>query len=120
MSLYMSKKSDLSRLAFAIEKIDDIFEYKEQYKTIENLLNTKLGFDATNMCIMQIGETLNKLSSDIQKDYPKLPIKESYLTRNYIAHDYEGVNKHIIEMIIRQQLPLLKEELQKIINKLQK
>ena len=44
----MSKKSDLSRL----------------------------GFDATNMCIMQIGETLNKLSSDIQKNYPKLPIKE--------------------------------------------
>ncbi len=114
----MSKNSDLSRLTFAIEKIDDIFEYKTQYKTIENLLNTKLGFDATTMCIMQIGETLNKLSPAIQQKYTELPIKESYLTRNYIAHDYEGVNKHIIEMIIRQQLPLLKQQLQTIIKEL--
>ncbi len=114
----MSNKSDLTRLQFAIEKIDDIFTYKAEYKTIENLLNAKLGFDATNMCIMQIGETLNKLSNEIQQNYKELPIRESYLTRNYIAHDYEGVNKLIIEMIIREQLPLLKEQLNKIIDEI--
>jgi uncharacterized protein with HEPN domain len=115
----MSNKSDATRLPFAIEKIDDIFEYKQQYKSIESLLNSKLGFDATNMCIMQLGETLNKLSVQIQEKYMELPIKESYLTRNYIAHDYEGVNKHIIEMIIREQLPLLKEQLQNILIELE-
>ena len=118
MSSFMSEKSDYTRILFAIEKIDDIFEYKKQYKTIENLLNSKLGFDATNMCIMQIGETLNKLSAELQQKYSELPIKESYLTCNYIAHDYEGVNKYIIEMIIREQLPLLKEQLQKILREL--
>lgn len=29
--------------------------------------------------------------------------------RNFIAHDYEGVNKMIIEDIIRTQLPKLKQ-----------
>ena len=114
----MSNKSDCTKLTFVIEKIDDLFSYKEEYKTIENLLNSKLGFDATTMCILQIGETLNKLSQEMQNRYPELPIQESYLTRNYIAHDYEGVNKQIIEMIIREQLPLLKAQIQKIINEL--
>ena len=82
----MSKKSDLTKLSFVIEKID---------------------------------ETLNKLSQETQTKYSELPIQESYLTRNYIAHDYEGVNKQIIEMIIREQLPLLKSQIQTIINELQ-
>ena len=104
----MSKNTDVTKLEFVIEKIDDLLSYKDEFKGIEALLNSKIGFDATNMCIMQIGETLNKLSQEVTEKYTSLPIKESYLTRNYIAHDYEGVNKYIIEMIIREQLPELK------------
>ena len=114
----MSKTSDITKLEFINEKIDDLYEYKQDFKTIENLLNSKIGFDATNMCIMQIGETLNKLSLEVQNKYTNLPIKESYLTRNYIAHDYEGVNKHIIELIIREQLPKLKTYIETIIKEL--
>jgi len=40
------------------------------------------------MCIMQVGETLKKLSEEFIEQYNYLPVKESYLTRNYIAHDY--------------------------------
>jgi len=114
----MSKKTDITRLYFIIEKIDDLLNYRDEYKTIEALLDSKMGFDATNMCIMQIGETLNKLSISLQENYSELPIKESYLTRNYIAHDYEGVNKQIIEMIIREQLPLLKTQIETILQEL--
>ena len=114
----MSKKSDIAKLQFIVEKIDDLLSYRQQYPSIEELLNSKMGFDATAMCILQIGETLNKLSQQLISQHPTLPIKESYLTRNYIAHDYEGVDKHIIEMIIRQQLPLLKEQIQQILQEL--
>ena len=84
----MSKISDLKKLQFILEKIDDAISYKDSYKSIEELLNSKIGFDATNMCIMQVGETLNKLSEEFIEQYNYLPVKESYLTRNYIAHDY--------------------------------
>ncbi len=114
----MSKVADIAKLKFVIEKIDDLYEYKQEFKTIENLLDSKIGFDASNMCIMQIGETLNKLSKEVQDKYTKLPIKESYLTRNYIAHDYEGVNKHIIELIIREQFPILREYIVKILDEI--
>ena len=101
----MSKKSDIKKLQFILEKIDDALSYKDEFKSIELLLNSKMGFDAVNMCIMQVGETLNKLSDEFI---------ESYLTRNYIAHDYEGVNKYIIEIILKEHFPKLKKDIEKI------
>ena len=114
----MSKQSDKEKLKFILEKIEDLLSYKDDFQSIEALLNSKIGFDASNMCIMQIGETLNKLTPQLQEKYTHLPIKESYLTRNYIAHDYEGVNKLIIEMIIREQLPQLSHDIHSILREL--
>ena len=113
----MSKNSDIKKLYFILEKINDAISYKDSYNSIEELLNSKIGFDATSMCIMQVGETLNKLSMDFIKKYDYLPIKESYLTRNYIAHDYEGVNKYIIEIIIKEHFTKLKIDIEKILIK---
>lgn len=31
------------------------------------------------------------------------------LTRNYIVHGYEGINLTIIEVVIREKLPKIKE-----------
>ena len=44
-------------------------------------------------------------------------LKGIYDVRNYIAHDYEGVNLAIIEWIIRHILPKFKEQCRKIIDK---
>jgi len=110
--------SDTNRLKFIVEKIEDALSYKAQFGSIEALLNSKMGFDAINMCIMQVGETLNKLSPVFQEHYLHLPIKESYLTRNYIAHDYEGVSKYIIEVILREHFPKLREDILKILKDL--
>ncbi len=100
----MSKS--VEKLEFILEKIEDISLFRKKFKSIEELLNDRMGYDATLMALLQIGETLNKL-----KDSPygnKLPIKGAYDVRNFIAHDYEGVNKMIIEDIIRRFIPELK------------
>ena len=114
----MSNDSNIAKLKFVLEKIDDAISYKQEFGGVENLLNSKLGFDAVNMCIMQVGETLNKLDKDFIQKYNHLPIKESYLTRNYIAHDYEGINKMIIETILREYFPKLKEDIEIILKEL--
>ena len=80
---------------------------KARYKTVEDLLNDTMGYDATLMSLLQIGETLNRLRDEPFANL--LPIKGTYDVRNFIAHDYEGVNKMIIEDIIRTQLPKLKQ-----------
>lgn len=99
--------SSLEKLDFIIEKIDDVESFKLRYKSIEDLLNDVMGYDATLMSLLQIGETLNKLRDESFANL--LPIKGTYDVRNFIAHDYEGVNKMIIEDIIRMQLPKLKQ-----------
>lgn len=99
--------SSFEKLDFILEKIEDIESFKARYKSIEDLLNDIMGYDATLMSLLQIGETLNKLKNEPFAQ--KLPIKGTYDVRNFIAHDYEGVNKVIIEDIIRIQLPKLKQ-----------
>ncbi len=45
---------------------------------------------------------------DILSQFDKNDLKGSYDIRNYIAHDYEGVNLGVIEHIIRDKLPKIK------------
>lgn len=118
----MCSKRDIEKLKYILLNINDIFNFLDEFGTIEKLLDSKLGWNAVNMSIMQICETLkNKISKECQEKYiDLLPIKESYYTRNYIAHDYENVNKLTIEEIIRYYLPELKSNLLKIIEELEK
>ena len=99
--------SSFEKLDFILEKIEDIESFKARYKTIEDLLNDVMGYDATLMSLLQIGETLNRLRDESFAE--KLHIKGTYDVRNFIAHDYEGVNKVIIEDIVRTELPKLKQ-----------
>jgi uncharacterized protein with HEPN domain len=43
-------------------------------------------------------------------------VKGAIDTRNFIAHDYEGINLPIIEYIIRERLPILNKEIDKIVS----
>ncbi|CAA6809476.1 MAG: Unknown protein [uncultured Sulfurovum sp.] len=38
----------------------------------------------------------------------KKDIKGSYELRNFIAHDYEGIDFHIVEEVIQTRLPLVR------------
>ena len=108
------------KLIFIIEKIDDILAYRKRYNSIEAMLEDKMGWDASVMCIQQIGETLkNKLSHEFQDAYSnRLPIQEAYWARNHIAHDYENIDKRIVETIIKEELPKLKSEIESILKEL--
>ena len=102
----MSKYSDISRLEFIMEMIEDIeFSIKEN-KTLKDTLNNRTAKHALLMCLLQIGETLSKIEDEVLKE--KLPIKGSYSVRNFIAHDYEGVDMDLIENILRYLIPELK------------
>ena len=67
------------------------------------------------MGISQIGETLKKIDDNLIEKYDLKEDKEgAYYTRNYIVHDYEGVDLGFIENILRVYLTKLKEKISKI------
>jgi len=68
------------------------------------------------MHLTSIAEQFSKIkSSDILSNFEEEDVKGAIDTRNFIAHDYEGINLPIIEFIIRERLPILKNEIEKVI-----
>ena len=63
--------------------------------------------------LLQIGEKLNKLSSEQLRE--KLPVKETYSLRNKITHDYGGIDLPTVEYILNEELKLLKSQINEIL-----
>jgi len=108
----MSKISDKSRLEFIMEMIEDIEFTISETGSLTKALENRIGKHALLMCLMQIGETLHKIKDEeIRK---KLPVKGSYDVRNFIAHDYEGVDLGLIDNILRYLIPELRVTIEKL------
>ncbi|HHH19150.1 MAG TPA: DUF86 domain-containing protein [Campylobacterales bacterium] len=53
---------------------------------------------------------------EILSHFEKQDIKGSYELRNFIAHDYEGVDFTIVEAVIEERLPVILENTKKILD----
>ena len=77
------------------------------YDNVDQALDDLKGNHALMMCLLQIGEKMNKIESpDIRK---KLPVKGSYRLRNIIIHEYEGVLLSEVKQILTTELAPLKD-----------
>jgi uncharacterized protein with HEPN domain len=105
---------DLQKIEFVLEMISNIEIIVDRKRGVFNALNDRVeSRPAILMALLQIGETLNKLDSQTIEnlEIQKSDIKGAYSVRNFIAHDYEGVDLGLIEHIIRSLLPDLKNKL---------
>jgi uncharacterized protein with HEPN domain len=73
------------------------------------------------MHLTSISEQFDKLlhngELEILAYFEKQDIKGSYELRNFIAHDYEGVDLYIVEDVIEQRVPIIKNSVFKILEK---
>lgn len=108
----MSEKSIQVKTKFILEMIENIEKIIQWHKDIVETLEDFEGQMAILMGISQIGETLKKLPFDTIEKYDLKKDQEgAYYTRNYIVHDYEGIDLGFIENILREYLPKLKKKL---------
>lgn len=113
-------KEVISKIYLILEKIEYIEAIVLNAGTITNALHDLTTYrPAILMHLTSIAEQFDKIrkSSDntLLEHFETEDIKGIYDVRNYIAHDYEGVNLAIIEWIIRHILPKFKEQCSKII-----
>jgi uncharacterized protein with HEPN domain len=109
-------KADIENINFILEKIEDLESYVIKYDKVSSMLEDNIGRDASLMCLLQIGETINKLKNSYE-ELTQDEIKGAYDVRNFIAHDYMGVDLGLIEFIIRSKIPKLKTNLFNLIKK---
>ena len=58
-----------------------------------------------------IGEAARRISEETRKAYPNLPWREMIGMRNFLIHDYDDVDIHIVWKTVKKDLPDLLDKM---------
>jgi uncharacterized protein with HEPN domain len=87
--------------------------------TLEKFISDSAFQYSCGMCIIQIGELTTRLSEDFKNKHADIAWKEIKGLRNIHAHDYESLDFEEIWNILNEEIPNLKNKLQKILVEMQ-
>lgn len=111
VSLTMDKEKFRGLIGLLLWALQDLKAYT--YKISEKeIIDNKLLFDACMMKLQVVGELTNKL----YKQFPKISDVEYQKIiglRNLISHDYFGIDKFEIALILKKRVSKLYETLRK-------
>ena len=93
-----------------IKHIDKINEYVANMEQAVFLADTKI-VEACVFNLLQMGELTEKMSREFRDVHFDIPWHKIRGLRNRIVHDYEGVRLEIIWDIVKDDLPILREQL---------
>lgn len=113
----MSNKSyRLDKILDCIDEINFVIN-KNNLKTTQAIENRVLKA-SIRMNIVRIAEQFNKLKDDnefkLLENFQGEDLKGISAVRNYIAHDYDSIDDEIIENVIRERLPKIRETIESI------
>ena len=110
------KKTDVLIIKKMIKYCSDISTLMTRFDTDFERYKTDISFQyASNMCIIQIGELANRLSDEAKEIGKNIPWQAIRGMRNLHAHDYENVDLEIVWNTLLEDIPVLKQELEKML-----
>ena|SRR5258706_9318660 len=65
--------------------------------------------------IQIIGEATRSLSEEFRNNHPQIPWPEIIRMRNVIVHDYFKVDEEILWSVVQNDLPRLKEQVERLV-----
>ena len=112
----------LERVKKIIKSIDDIeFILDDANIKLTKAIENKIIKPAIRMHIVKIAEQFTKLKDDnafkVLEKFSDKDLRGISAVRNYIAHDYDSIDDHLIEDTIRYDLPRIKQVSLKIVSK---
>lgn len=112
--------NDVAKLESVLKAIASIEGIVARHGGISRALEDEMeGRPALLMWLMQIGEILHKIKNpEILACFDERDVKGAYDVRNFITHDYEGVNLLFVESIIREKMGELREKCNLLLTKL--
>ena len=105
---------DIANIQDILYAIEHIEEYVDGIASIEDLLKDTKTYDAVLMNFIVLGEAANRLSDAVKTNLSNIDWRSIIGFRNFVAHDYFGVDINIVWAAIKIHLPELKSELKKI------
>lgn len=105
----MSKQSDMAKLELIAKYISDAEMIIARHKSVEATLADYEGEYAVTMCLVQIAETVNRISDESILE--AIEARSIIGFRNRIVHNYEGRDQAIVSGILKKDIPELKEKI---------
>ena len=111
---------NLFRIEHILDSIEKIEYLAQALHTLDNFESKWIEQDAIIRNLEIIGEATINISDDLKLNYPDVSWKEIKGMRNFVTHQYFGVELDEIWSTVINDIPLLKKQIQKIIKDIQK
>lgn len=105
---------DKSRLEHILQAIAKIEEYTKGM-TKQQLLEDSLHLHATAYNVQIIGEAVYKLTNEYKSSHSETPWRMIEKMRHILVHDYFAVDVDIMWLVIEDDIPVLKQQVEKYI-----
>ena len=97
-----------------LEAIEKIEKYTKNFDKDKFFRDPKTQ-DAVIRRLEIIGEAVKKIPEGLRKKHPEIPWKVIAGMRDVVIHEYFGVHMQRVWRTVRKDLPVLKEEILKLI-----
>jgi len=111
------KKDNLLFLNHILVAIDDIEEFIKDTTSVESFIIDKKTQGAILRSFQVIGEAANNLDENFIESNPDIEWEKVIGMRNFIIHEYFGVDLNIVWDTIKEDLPTFKENIKKLLQK---
>lgn len=111
------KKDNSLFLNHILEAIKDIEDYVKDTTSSDNFTKDKKTQSAVLHSFQVIGEAANNLDEDFIESNPDVEWQKVIGMRNFIIHEYFGVDLKIVWTTIKEDLPTFKENIYKLLQK---
>ena len=111
----MAANTDADRLYHMVESAKEAIGYI-QNKTRDDLDSNRQLVHCLVRCLEITGEAAGKISAQLKNDNPQIPWEYIVGMRNRLVHAYFDINLDIVWRTVKEELPGLIENIEKISN----
>lgn len=111
-----SELGNKARLLHILDSIKEIDKYNRDI-SFESFQKNDMMQNACIRHLEIIGEASNHISEEIKEQFPEIEWREITDLRNFLVHEYFGVDINIVWSIIQYDLPSLKSKIENILGK---
>jgi uncharacterized protein with HEPN domain len=102
-----------------LECIEKVILYSAPFDTVEDFVwhNDQLNYNGSWSLLLAIGEESKRLSRGLKDEFPSIPWHSIAGMRNFLAHDYRGIDFDLVYEVIHTNLPELKSVLLQMLDR---